>query len=132
MSPSSAERADAAGVTLHWQQTGDASIHALTPKLVLEITQLLREAVSNALKHAAPQVLSLQFTLQHGQLHILIGNDGKVSDPQGWRAGTGLSSLRNRTRQLGGDIQFQLRPEPRPHNRVQIRIPLQSPSQAHE
>lgn len=126
------DRTEAAGVHLTWKQTGQLEQHLLTSKQVLEITQLLREAVSNALKHAAPQVLSLQFTLQHGQLHILIGNDGKVSDPQGWRAGTGLSSLRNRTRQLGGDIQFQLRPEPRPHNRVQIRIPLQSPSQAHE
>ncbi|MDD5391473.1 MAG: hypothetical protein PHE17_00505 [Thiothrix sp.] len=124
-----ADRAEAAGVQLRWQQSGDIAPHLLTSKQVLEITQLLREAISNALKHAAPHTVSLQFVVQQGQLHILIGNDGKVSEPSEWKAGTGLTTLRSRTQQLGGGIQFQLRHTPRPHNRVQIRVPLQPPPQ---
>lgn len=122
-----AERADAAGVTLHWQQTGDASIHALTPKLVLEITQLLRETVSNALKHAAPAQLSLRFQMDASTLQILVGNDGRVSDPATWNAGTGLGSIQTRIARLGGDVRFELRDKPKLHNRVVLRIPLQSP-----
>jgi len=123
-----ADRSDAAGIRLVWQQSGLFEQYRLTSKQVLEITQLLREVVSNALKHADPQVISLQFTLTQAQLHIFIGNDGNVSDPREWKVGTGLNSLRERTRQLGGDIQFQLRDAPRPHNRVHICVPLQAQS----
>ncbi|MDD5391474.1 MAG: hypothetical protein PHE17_00510 [Thiothrix sp.] len=119
-----AERADASGTHLHWQQAGSTDEHALTPKLVLEITQLLRETVSNALKHAAPTQLSLRFHVDASTLRILVGNDGQISDPATWQAGTGLGSIQTRIARLGGDVTFQLRAKPKPHNRVVLRIPL--------
>lgn len=119
-----AERAEAADVRLLWQPPTNTENLPLAPGLALEITQLLREAVSNALKHAAPAVLKLQFVIAGETLHIRIANDGKVSDPADWKRGTGLNSMHNRIGKLHGSIRFELCQQPRPHNRVTFSVPL--------
>ncbi len=120
-----AERADAAGVDMVWQQ-GALNGYQLTPKQVLELSQVIREAVSNALKHAEPNRLEIGIAVQEGRLQMCIMNDGKVSLPTAWQAGTGLNTMKKRIHGLGGHIQFRLTAMPQVKMQVLLTVPLLS------
>lgn len=117
-----AERTEAAGVELVWQQ-GELNGYMLSAKQVLELTQVIREAVSNALKHAQPEVLEIGISVTDGKLHVGIMNDGQVSPPSTWRAGTGLNTMKKRVHGLNGDIQFRLAALPKTKMQVLLCIP---------
>ncbi|QQZ27794.1 hypothetical protein HMY34_02960 [Thiothrix subterranea] len=118
-----AERAEAAGVELVWQQ-GELNGFALSAKQVLELSQVLREAVSNALRHALPEVLEIGISVKAQRLHVCIMNDGRVSLPATWRAGTGMSTMQKRVHGLGGHIQFRLTALPKAKMQVLLNVPL--------
>ncbi|OQX06340.1 MAG: hypothetical protein BWK73_31095 [Thiothrix lacustris] len=118
-----AERTEAAGVELVWQQ-GELQGYLLNPKQVLELTQVIREAVSNALKHAQPEVLEIGISARDDTLHVCIMNDGRVSLPSTWRAGTGMSTMQRRVHGLGGNIQFRLSTLPKAKMQVLLNVPL--------
>ncbi|MEB4591144.1 hypothetical protein VSS37_09160 [Candidatus Thiothrix sp. Deng01] len=125
-----AERTEAAGVELVWQQ-GDLDSYLLNAKQVLELTQVIREAVSNALKHAQPEVLEIGVSVKDGKLHVCIMNDGRVSLPSTWRAGTGLNTMKKRMHGVNGDIQFRLATLPTTKMQVLLSLPLLKQSGPH-
>ncbi len=102
-----AQRTAAAGVQLDWQVSNDLAEAELSPKQALELTQFLREAVSNALKHAHPVCVTIRFALEANCLQVSIGNDGDIQPPERWQAGTGLGGMRARIRALHGDLQVR-------------------------
>lgn len=102
-----AQRTAAAGVLLDWQVDEGLEQLELSSKQALALTQFLREAVSNALKHAHPACLMTRFARDAGYLQVSIGNDGTIQPPEHWHAGTGLGSMRVRIRALGGDLHIR-------------------------
>ncbi|EIJ33087.1 sensor histidine kinase [Thiothrix nivea] len=117
------ERTEAAGVELIWQQ-GELSGYQLSAKQVLELTQVIREAVSNALKHAQPEVLEMGISVKDGKLHVCVMNDGRVSLPSTWQAGTGLNSMKKRIHGVNGNIQFRLTTLPKTKMQVLLSVPF--------
>lgn len=117
------ERTEAAGVELVWQQ-GELNGYLLSAKQVLELTQVIREAISNALKHAQPEVLEMGISVKDGKLHLCIMNDGRVSLPSTWRAGTGLNSMKKRVHAVNGNIQFRLAALPKAKMQVLLSVPF--------
>lgn len=99
------QRAALAGVQLDWQVKGEHEDDVLQPSQAFELALFLHEAVSNALKHAHPSRLSVHFAAQTGCLQISVGNDGAVSSPDGWRAGTGMVGMTKRIQHLQGSLQ---------------------------
>ncbi|MEZ5449082.1 MAG: hypothetical protein R3E89_08815 [Thiolinea sp.] len=81
----------------------------MSPKQVIEITQFLREAVINALKHADPDQLEVAFILRDGLLRISVINNGQIAPPETWRAGTGTKSMVRRIQALGGELKIDYR-----------------------
>ncbi|UOG90455.1 MAG: hypothetical protein L3K52_09555 [Candidatus Thiothrix sulfatifontis] len=118
-----AERAEAAGVELVWQQ-GELNGFTLNAKQVLELSQVLREAVSNALRHALPEVLEIGISVKERRLHVSVVNDGKISLPATWRAGTGMNTMQKRVHGLSGNIQFRLSSLPKAKIQVLLNVPL--------
>lgn len=118
-----AERAEAAGVELVWQQ-GELNGFTLNAKQVLELSQVLREAVSNALRHALPEVLEIGISVKERCLRVNVVNDGKISLPATWRAGTGMNTMQKRVHGLGGNIQFRLSNLPKAKIQVLLNVPL--------
>ncbi|MEZ5534205.1 MAG: hypothetical protein R3F02_01145 [Thiolinea sp.] len=100
-------RAEAAGVELVWQQHGIGQ-QSLLPRQVFELTQILRELVSNALRHAEPTALEVTVGVEAGVLQFRVSNDGKVTAPEEWRSGTGLQTLEKRIKKLGGQLSSSL------------------------
>ena len=87
---------------------------------------IIREALQNAVRHAAPTKLSIQLGFEPRRMEVEIVDDGcgfdsamsRWSDDRHY----GLVGMRERVEQLGG--KFSLTSSPGNGTQVQIRIPL--------
>jgi two-component system, NarL family, sensor kinase len=64
--------------------------------------RIVTEALTNVTRHAHATQCSVRLRLNHG-LDVNICDDG-VGLPEGWRAGVGIASMRERVTELGGDL----------------------------
>jgi signal transduction histidine kinase len=103
-----AERCVAAGCTMRWQQPDALPGWQLSPRQQLNLARILREAASNALRHAQARSIELRVRIGGGELRIAMRHDGAASDPGGWKEGTGLTTMRRRTADLGGAITWRI------------------------
>jgi ligand-binding sensor domain-containing protein/signal transduction histidine kinase len=94
------------------------------------LLMIIREALQNALRHAAPQRLSVVLSFDRHGLQVEIGDDGCGFDPalthslNGSSAGRhyGLIGMRERSEKLGG--KFQITSSPGRGTQVRLSIPL--------
>lgn len=95
-------------VTLDWQQRLPTDSPDLPPRNFLHLTRVLREAVSNALRHAQPRQLRIELTLTDDQsLKVVVENDGELPAVEGWQPGRGCKIMRQRAEGLGGSVTWQ-------------------------
>jgi signal transduction histidine kinase len=86
--------------------------------------RIVTEALTNVTRHAHATRCSVQLQLNHG-LDVDVRDDG-VGLPEGWRAGVGIASMRERVTELGGELVIQTS---LPHGtRINARLPAQEPS----
>jgi signal transduction histidine kinase len=67
--------------------------------------RIVTEALTNVTRHAHASRCSVRIRLNHG-LHVDVCDDG-VGLPEGWRAGVGIASMRERVAELGGDLRIE-------------------------
>jgi signal transduction histidine kinase len=119
-----ADRLEAvAGVRLSWQQPEQLPELALSSRQRLNLSRVLREALSNALRHGHPVLLSVVIALTDGRLTLRLSHDGYVAPPETWRPGKGISNMRSRVAELGGEIEWHLA-QPGSHLVVSWDVPL--------
>lgn len=119
------ERCESAQVQLRWQQPEQNLPQQLEPETLLHLQRLLRELVSNALRHARPTLLQVQFSLRGESLAFSVENDGCSRPPSEWKSGVGLKSIRYRVETLGGQVECL---EPLPGSvRQSCSLPLNPP-----
>jgi signal transduction histidine kinase len=86
-----------------------------------EIFLVVREFLRNSFAHAMASAISVQIRISPAQAEIEASDDGRGFVFDG-RRGTGLSSMRERTEQLGG--QFSLFSKPGKGTRIVAWVPL--------
>ncbi|MDD2699597.1 MAG: hypothetical protein PHH36_00030 [Sideroxydans sp.] len=96
-------RCEAANVHLSWQQ-GEMPQLRLQPRIKAALGSALREAVTNALKHASPASVSIRIGCDEATMSVDVMNDGNLSEPEQWQEGYGLRSIRGRLHDLGGQM----------------------------
>ncbi|MCI4065062.1 GAF domain-containing sensor histidine kinase [Micromonospora sp. R77] len=69
-----------------------------------ELTAVLREALSNAVRHAHAQRVAVTVRIDAGWVTVTVTDDGVGCDPDAARSG--LVNLRERAERLGGDFQL--------------------------
>ena len=74
------------------------------------LTLMVREALTNAGKHAGARSIGLQVLLQSDRLRLEIDDDGCGFDPAVMVQGNGLKHLRTRAAELGGELEITSRP----------------------
>ena len=95
------QRCDASGVMLDWDislQTPDAQ---MDQRRIGNLTRIIREAVSNALRHATPSRIHIRISERGGSLALSIENDG-VNPEKAVREGRGTGIIHQRALRLGG------------------------------
>jgi signal transduction histidine kinase len=100
------------------------SVEGLSPTIRGELVSIAREALSNAVRHAAATRTTLQIGEVDGQLKLQIADDGT-----GFDAGApavdghqGLANMRRRAESLGGNL--MLESAPGRGTRIIVTVPL--------
>jgi signal transduction histidine kinase len=103
-------RADAVGFRLEWEADGLPEQLMVSARQRTNISRILREAITNAIKHARAKVVSVRiaFHAQQG-LALLVEDDGGTGAvaPEQWGSGLGTRVIRQRAADLGGSVQWR-------------------------
>lgn len=113
------------GAALSWSDRTDAEC-TLNPRQYVNVTRILRELLTNALKHASPQHVEVVVETT-GVLTVVLRHDGCVSDPDGWSANAGLHNLATRASEIDAHLDFELehsRNDGGEHIRATLTVPL--------
>ena len=99
---------------------------ALPLSVGLSLFRVLQEALNNTIKHSGVKRIEIQMREDSGEIHLIISDLGKGFDletaSQG--KGLGLTSMRERARQVNGTISVQSKPMG--GTTVHVRVPLES------
>ena len=84
----------------------------LDPELALAIYRIAQEALTNVVKHARADRVTVDLRLSPSQVSLRVRDDGCGFDPQhlSERSGLGLASMRERTEQLHGRMEIRSAP----------------------
>jgi signal transduction histidine kinase len=86
------------------------------------MSMAVKEAIHNAIKHAAATQVHLKIELTDSELMITIRDDGAGFDPAEAKRGSGLDNIHARLREIGG--QADLSSAPHQETIVRLRLPL--------
>jgi signal transduction histidine kinase len=86
------------------------------------LTAILRELISNALRHGHPHHLLVRLQPAGNLLQLQLTQYGPCQNPELWQEGFGLRSLRGRLHELGGSMSLS-RVEPEQLN-FRLLIPF--------
>lgn len=98
------QRCEAAGIRLVWSAPEPLPDARLAARRKSALERTLREAVTNALKHAAPSTISISVGLEAGRIELAVADDGAAPTPERWIEGRGLRGMRQRLAEHGGEL----------------------------
>lgn len=99
------QRLSEAGIALDWQPLGPLADLYLSQPQALSVGRILREAISNAIRHAKARSVVLRISFGDDRLRLEIADDGiGCADGRLHRPGRGLLNMEARARQLGGEL----------------------------
>jgi signal transduction histidine kinase len=99
-------RCESAHCQLVWSQPDDIPALRLAPRTKASLESVVRELITNALKHAAPDRIEVHADMDQAssRLSLSVANNGKLADPSAWKDGYGLRNMRGRLEELGGSL----------------------------
>ena len=100
-------RLAAAGLTLAWRQPEDLSDPEVSPGAALHLGRVLREAVSNVLRHAGATRVEVAVAEHDGHVNIHVEDDGTGPPASEQTQGRGMRNMRARIEQLQGAIAWE-------------------------
>jgi signal transduction histidine kinase len=101
------------GIEMRWQVGDLPPLRDLGPKHVLEITRIVQEAITNALKHSGSrQIRVAALVVESGAepvIRVEIGDDGRgfQAGERGEGTGRGLAGMRRRAATLGAQLAIE-------------------------
>lgn len=101
----SVERTEAAGVALKWHQSEIPQGSVLSSRHCVNLTRVLREAITNALKHSAPSLIQVDIEVKNDHLNVRVSNDGRIAELP--TSGNGMRNMRTYIEELDGEIDWQ-------------------------
>lgn len=102
-----------------------ADLPPLPEGLAVGVFRVAQECVTNSLKHARPERIEVELSVEGGQLVVMVRDDGAGFNPDSGeqRSGSfGLLGMRERARLIGADI--DLRSSPGNGTVVTLRVPV--------
>ena len=82
----------------------------LENKLEIALYRMVQEMVSNAMKHARADHLTVQVTRTAGLVNLIVDDNGKGFDPTASREGMGLGNIRARAAEFKGVVNVDSKP----------------------
>lgn len=98
------------------------NLRGLPDEVVDNAVLIVREAVSNSLRHSKSAKIGVQIQGEDKSIRVIVTDDGVGFDPLAETGGLGLANLRTRTFRLGGDLRIES--SPGEGATVEVRIPV--------
>lgn len=114
-------RCEEAECRLQWQQSDELPAVELHPHTKSTLESVLREVITNALKHAAPSDINVEIVADTSRMRASVENNGNIADPLTWKDGYGLRNMRGRLEELGGNLSIS---DGANEVRLTIEVPL--------
>jgi two-component system sensor histidine kinase DesK len=111
---------DSAGVTLVAESI-PANTAKLSPQEETALALVLREAVTNIVRHARATTCRLRFVTEAGHRRLVVEDDGQHAIA---REGNGLRGMRERVESLGGHFSLERGTGPESGTRLVIDLPF--------
>jgi signal transduction histidine kinase len=103
-------RLKAAGISLHWNVADAPDALRLGPREITEITRIVQEICSNAIKHSGATEMSLSVNCPNPHsVGITIADNGCGFEVAAARHGEGLASMERRARSIGARLEIDSR-----------------------
>lgn len=99
------QRLEASGGLLLWEQEEGIADPRLDHAQALQLYRIVREAISNALRHAQARHVRIRVRQRGATLYLDVTDDGPGLAAEAGR-GQGLASMRQRAGELGGAIDW--------------------------
>ena len=94
---------------------------SLSREASIELLRILQEALANVRRHSAATNVEVGLRTDDEAILLEVADDGRGFDPGSARAGIGLSAMRERVEELGGEIEVSSRPGS--GTEVTVRVP---------
>lgn len=118
-----ADRLANAGVKLDWAFEQTAPV-TLPPHLTHSLRSVVREAVSNVLRHSGAREVRITGLCSPALLRLTIADDGKGFDPAARQSGNGVTNMKTRIANIGGEIEIASSAK---GTRINASLPLNRP-----
>lgn len=116
-----AQRLAAVGIGLRWDEADDLPDPMLDTGHALHLHRIVREAISNTIRHAQAHHLRVRVRASAGELLLDLTDDGS-GVPAAVLAGSGMRNMRTRAGELDGRIDWA--PGTEGGAKVLLRMPL--------
>ena len=100
------ERCEQANIACEWRWEELEKDINLAPRQHLNLTLMMREGLSNMLKHAKAKRNMVDLHVEEGVLQVTLTNDGGEAGSEQIKFGKGLRNMRARTEELGGKFRY--------------------------
>ena len=95
----------------------------LSGRASVELLRILQEALANVRRHSAARSVEVRLWTDDEAVLLEVADDGRGFDPGTASAGVGLSAMRERVEELGGEIEVSSHPGE--GTKVAVRVPLE-------
>ena len=100
------QRLAAVGIGLVWDESDDLPDPPLDTERALHLYRIVREAISNTIRHAHAGRLRVRVRVRDDRLGLELTDDGSGAALVATRPGAGMRSMRERAAELEGDIRW--------------------------
>ncbi|TGN40201.1 sensor histidine kinase [Marinobacter confluentis] len=104
------QRLNDSGIELEWQGGSDLPDQHLSARAATNIARIVREAISNTIKHSGADRVQVVWRIQGGQLTVRVQDNGSFDMSAGMGDGHGLKTMQVRARDLGGSVEWRTDP----------------------
>ncbi len=101
---------EAADISVTFTAPPEGATLRLGPDVRREILLILKEAVTNIVRHADATEAAIDLCVEGHRLHLRISDNGRGFDPSMADGGNGVRSMRRRVAALGGEIGIESSP----------------------
>jgi signal transduction histidine kinase len=101
------QRVHAAGIALDWRIPATEQPLPISAAAALNMSRILRETISNMLRHARASHVMVDLSWQEEKLILTVQDNGVGLPESGAKSNRGMSSMRARATALGGHIDWR-------------------------
>lgn len=102
-----AQRLAAVGIDLDWREVDELPDPPLDSGRALHLYRIVREAISNVIRHAQARHVRVRVAARDAQLRLELTDDGSGAGVDAPSLGSGLRGMRERAAELEGDIDWK-------------------------